>query len=128
MGPRRRGAALIPAAERVGAPALPQLDLPSVGQDPRGSPKQAVCSCTMCGEDSAVAHLDGATGGCSSMVEHQLPKLTVRVRFPSSAPQKRPRSEVISERWAFDRLGGRSAVVPTQARAAVGRELVPGVA
>ena len=27
-----------------------------------------------------------ATCGCSSMVEHQLPKLTVRVRFPSSAP------------------------------------------
>src|ERR1700722_16092041 len=27
----------------------------------------------------------GTTCGCSSMVEHQLPKLTVRVRFPSSA-------------------------------------------
>ena len=27
----------------------------------------------------------GLTRGCSSMVEHQLPKLTVRVRFPSSA-------------------------------------------
>jgi hypothetical protein len=26
-----------------------------------------------------------ATCGCSSMAEHQLPKLTVRVRFPSSA-------------------------------------------
>jgi hypothetical protein len=25
------------------------------------------------------------SGGCSSMAEHQLPKLTVRVRFPSSA-------------------------------------------
>src|SRR5579863_4039814 len=24
--------------------------------------------------------------GCSSMAEHQLPKLTVRVRFPSPAP------------------------------------------
>src|SRR5690348_4585882 len=24
--------------------------------------------------------------GCSSMVEHQLPKLNTRVRFPSSAP------------------------------------------
>jgi hypothetical protein len=28
----------------------------------------------------------GATRGCSSMAEHQLPKLIVRVRFPSSAP------------------------------------------
>jgi hypothetical protein len=29
--------------------------------------------------------------GCSSMAEHQLPKLTVRVRFPSPAPPQRPR-------------------------------------
>src|ERR687898_3616966 len=28
------------------------------------------------------------TRGCSSMAEHQLPKLTVRVRFPSPAPHK----------------------------------------
>ena len=28
------------------------------------------------------------SGGCSSMAEHQLPKLTVRVRFPSSAPTR----------------------------------------
>ena len=35
----------------------------------------------------------GAFRGCSSMVEHQLPKLTVRVRFSSPAPMKRtPRS------------------------------------
>ena len=27
----------------------------------------------------------GPTGGCSSMVEHQLPKLNTRVRFPSPA-------------------------------------------
>src|SRR5699024_2403868 len=27
------------------------------------------------------------SSGCSSMVEHQLPKLVTRVRFPSSAPQ-----------------------------------------
>jgi hypothetical protein len=35
--------------------------------------------------------------GCSLMVEHELPKLRARVRFPSSAPQKRPRSKT----WAF---------------------------
>ena len=28
--------------------------------------------------------------GCSSMAEHQLPKLTVGVRFPSPAPRKKP--------------------------------------
>src|ERR1700689_5265063 len=31
--------------------------------------------------------------GCSSMVEHQLPKLTVRVRFSSPAPAMKCRSE-----------------------------------
>ena len=31
--------------------------------------------------------------GCSSMVEHQLPKLTVRVRFSSPAPMRKRRSE-----------------------------------
>lgn len=31
--------------------------------------------------------------GCSSVVEHQLPKLNMRVRFPSSAPRQRPRPE-----------------------------------
>src|ERR1700683_3676545 len=46
------------------------------------------------------------------MAEHQLPKLTVRVRFPSSAPPKRPRSERFSERWAFDRFGGYWVLVP----------------
>jgi hypothetical protein len=30
---------------------------------------------------------DALSGGCSSMAEHQLPKLTVRVRFPSPAPR-----------------------------------------
>jgi hypothetical protein len=34
----------------------------------------------------------GDARGCSSMAEHQLPKLTVRVRFPSPAPHE-PRSE-----------------------------------
>src|SRR5258706_961742 len=34
----------------------------------------------------------GGSGGGSSMQEHQLPKLTVRVRFPSPAPARRPRS------------------------------------
>ena len=40
--------------------------------------------------------------GCSSMVEHQLPKLNTRVRFPSSAPP--PKAQVrgmILRRWAF---------------------------
>ncbi len=39
------------------------------------------------------AILLGAPRGCSSMAEHQLPKLTVRVRFPSPAPPRTPRSE-----------------------------------
>jgi hypothetical protein len=30
------------------------------------------------------------------MAEHQLPKLTVRVRFPSSAPENYPWSEALS--------------------------------
>src|SRR5260221_13993002 len=34
----------------------------------------------------------GGSRGCSSMAEHQLPKLTVRVRFPSPAPRRKPRS------------------------------------
>jgi hypothetical protein len=39
------------------------------------------------------------------MAEHQLPKLTVRVRFPSSAPTQRPRSDAGSGRWAFELSG-----------------------
>src|SRR5216683_1701687 len=31
---------------------------------------------------------DAAQGGCSSMAEQKLPKLTTRVRFPSPAPTK----------------------------------------
>ena len=38
------------------------------------------------------------------MAEHQLPKLTVRVRFPSSAPKNYPWSEAISSRTC--RLNG----------------------
>ena len=56
------------------------------------SSKQATCSCTMCWQGHPRCHrrlaIRGATCGCSSMAEHQLPKLTVRVRFPSSAPMK----------------------------------------
>src|SRR5882724_3882263 len=44
--------------------------------------------------------------GCSSMVERQLPKLIVRVRFPSPAPTQRSRSERFSERWTFGHLEG----------------------
>ena len=67
------------------------------------------------GQDSAVAHLvrvSGTTCGCSSMAEHQLPKLTVRVRFPSSALMQRPRSEADSEHWPFVVLRVGRAVVP----------------
>ena len=43
----------------------------------------------ICGGYTASRADAGApAGGCSSMAEHQLPKLTVRVRFPSSAPVK----------------------------------------
>ena len=37
----------------------------------------------------------GSLRGCSSMVEHQLPKLRMRVRFSSSAPLQRTR--ILSE-------------------------------
>ena len=33
--------------------------------------------------------------GCSSMVEHQLPKLITRVRFPSPAPMIRSGAQVV---------------------------------
>ena len=52
-------------------------------------PKHAARSCTMWEQGLArvlTYRAIGVTCGCSSMVEHQLPKLTVRVRFPSSAP------------------------------------------
>jgi hypothetical protein len=35
----------------------------------------------------------------------QIPKLTVRVRFPSSTPSPRPRSGTDSERWALLFMG-----------------------
>src|SRR5216683_3346594 len=38
----------------------------------------------------------GGSRGCSSMAEHQLPKLTVRVRFPSPAPTRNHRSRLAS--------------------------------
>ncbi|MEY3640542.1 MAG: hypothetical protein RLZZ199_347 [Actinomycetota bacterium] len=52
--------------------------------------------------------------GCSSVAEHQLPKLRMRVRFPSPAPMvdddvRTARGIVIpadAMRWAFSRSGG----------------------
>src|SRR5690349_9550362 len=49
------------------------------------------------------------------MVERQLPKLIVRVRFPSPAPSLRSRSERFSEYWTFSRLeaeAGRGPLEP----------------
>ena len=45
--------------------------------------------------------------GCSSMAEHQLPKLTVRVRFPSPALTQRASSEAL--RCPRPLLGAHSA-------------------
>ena len=42
--------------------------------------------------------------GCSSMAEHQLPKLTVRVRFPSPAPGQRPDSRTYPHRIPRSRV------------------------
>ena len=42
--------------------------------------------------------------GCSSMAEHQLPKLTVRVRFPSPAPAGRRRRSVARRSRAGQQL------------------------
>jgi hypothetical protein len=57
-----------------------------------------------------------APRGCSSMAEHQLPKLTVRVRFPSPAPHcKAPGQGWNPRSWGFggaDFLGGEAVAVP----------------
>ena len=51
-----------------------------------GQPRSAgVPGCT-----ASTTRYSGAACGCSSMAEHQLPKLTVRVRFPSPAPREGP--------------------------------------
>src|SRR6266702_4058102 len=49
----------------------------------------------------AAAWTGPAPRGCSSMAERQLPKLIVRVRFPSPAPISRPRSGYESRTWAL---------------------------
>ncbi len=46
------------------------------------------------------------------MAEHQLPKLTVGVRFPSPAPLQRPRSEPLRDGRGFTRFGPRARYVP----------------
>ena len=48
----------------------------------RARPDVTAAACTVRHGSGTV----GAARGCSSMAEHQLPKLTVRVRFPSPAP------------------------------------------
>src|SRR5215467_11897142 len=54
----------------------------------------------------------GVACGCSSMAEHQLPKLTVRVRFPSPAPTTK--AQAGSD---FRTLGPRRLVTVTDRRA-----------
>src|SRR3984957_4436448 len=64
----------------------------------------------------------GTACGCSSMVEHQLPKLTVRVRFPSSALMQKARSEAVSEAWPFVCLRPERAAVPLGGHGHRGRD------
>jgi hypothetical protein len=74
-------------AGSAGRPRRPRGPLIGRALDRRGPPKQRPSSCTM-SEQGQRWHPPARgqrTGGCSSMAEHQLPKLTVRVRFPSSA-------------------------------------------
>jgi hypothetical protein len=64
--------------------------LPKVGSDSlRGHGNGRMGSLARTDQLRVIAY-EGATvstlRGCSSMVEHQLPKLAMRVRFPSSAP------------------------------------------
>jgi hypothetical protein len=47
------------------------------------------------------------------MAEHQLPKLTVRVRFPSSAPKDHPRSGIVSRKAPAQLRLGRTLHGPT---------------
>ncbi len=56
----------------LGAHARPSREPANGGHDARG---------TICADRPY-----GGLRGCSSMAEHQLPKLNMRVRFPSSAP------------------------------------------
>ena len=58
------------------------------------------------------------------MVEHQLPKLTVRVRFPSSAPIQKARSEAVSEAWPFVVSRAEQTVVPLGGHERPGRTAV----
>jgi hypothetical protein len=59
---------------------------------------------------------DERARGCSSMAEHQLPKLTVRVRFPSPAPPQRPSSQAVpAPSWPL-RFRRRTPACPLRAR------------
>ena len=61
---------------------------PSQNHDRYRSTNQAAGSCTMWKRGQpGHRHRRRRARGCSSMAEHQLPKLIVRVRFPSSAPR-----------------------------------------
>ena len=54
--------------------------------------------------------LEAGPRGCSSMAEHQLPKLTVRVRFPSPAPTREPSSGRMTSRLITHRPSRRSSL------------------
>jgi hypothetical protein len=55
---------------------------------------------------------DGSPRGCSSMAELQPSKLVMRVRFPSPAPPRRPRSSTTPASGVFVAFGPLISVVP----------------
>ncbi len=60
--------------------------------------------------------------GCSSMVEHQLPKLNTRVRFPSSALRAKPQvTQCLLWTWGFTMSADRLSLDNLTARNAVAR-------
>ena len=85
-------------------PALDRLAQAAVRQDHGSHPSQAA---RMRPPATAAANL-WPPRGCSSMAEHQLPKLNTGVRFPSSAPVESP------ARWHF-------LTIPSEALRRAGR-------
>ena len=101
--PRRRGDQLdfseIAVSQRSGCPDFQKAEWINLGAVERYAE-----TCGRRGDLGARPRrlgYSGAACGCSSMAEHQLPKLTVRVRFPSPAPPQRPWSGQMSPNQGF---------------------------
>src|SRR4029453_19000195 len=85
----------------------PQKCEPARGQTPRPHPRERAGTLVRATQEGCAVTPRELLGwravrcGCSSMVEHQLPKLNTRVRFPSSAPPPKAQLRgVILRAWA----------------------------